>query len=158
MGEVILVDKNDNIVWYKNRNNLSNSDIVRVSVLNVINSQWDTLLSRRSFLKKNNPWEWWPAVSWMNEKWESPEQSIIKETKQEIGINLYNLERITKINLKTNLNIVSIFFESIVDLPESDFVPDQKEVIEVKWFTKKDLQKILDKSSNIFLTSPLKIA
>ncbi|MCF7834945.1 NUDIX domain-containing protein [Candidatus Gracilibacteria bacterium] len=158
MGEVILVDKNDNIVGYKNRNNLSNSDIVRVSVLNVINSQGDTLLSRRSFLKKNNPGEWGPAVSGMNEKGESPEQSIIKETKQEIGINLYNLERITKINLKTNLNIVSIFFESIVDLPESDFVPDQKEVIEVKWFTKKDLQKILDKSSNIFLTSPLKIA
>lgn len=156
MKEVLLVDDSDNIIWYKKRDKLDESDIVRVSVLNIINSNWDTLLSRRSFSKKNNPWECWPAVSWMNEVWETYEMNIRKETKQEIWVVLGNLERITKIRLKTNVSIIATFFQSLLDLSEGWFSPDMKEVIEVKWFSKKEIQKILDNSSNIFLTELLK--
>lgn len=156
MKEVLLVDDFDNIIWYKRRDKLDKSDTVRVSVLNIINSNWDTLLSRRSFLKKNNPWEWWPAVSWMNEVWETYEMNVKKETKQEIWIDITNLEKIRKIRLKTNVWIIATFFQSLVNLSENWFSPDMKEVIEIKWFSKKEIQKILDNSSNIFLTELLR--
>ena len=61
--EIIIVDKEDNIIGYKDRYKLDPSDIYRVSALWLTNSKEDILLAQRSFDKKHYPGKWGPAVA-----------------------------------------------------------------------------------------------
>jgi len=51
-AKIIIVNKNDKIIGYKERGTLKSSDIYRVSSLWIQNSQGKILLAQRSFNKK----------------------------------------------------------------------------------------------------------
>ena len=54
-AKIIIVDENDNIIGYKERGTIEQSDIDRVSALWITNSKGEFLLARRAYTKKNNP-------------------------------------------------------------------------------------------------------
>jgi len=84
--KIIIVNENDNIIWYKKRWTLLSSDIYRVSALLIKNSKWEFLLAQRKFTKKNNPWEWYFSVAWTVDKWETYDINMSKEIEEEIWI------------------------------------------------------------------------
>ncbi len=91
MSEIIpIVNQQDKVIGYKNRNKITKrtKDIYRVSALWLVNSQEEILLAQRKFNKMHNPGKWGPAVSGTVAKNEDYLKNIIKETKEEIGLNL----------------------------------------------------------------------
>ncbi len=83
--KIVLVDKHDNIIWHKYRDEVEHrKDIYRVSVLWIENNKNEVLLAQRAFTKKSNPWVRWPAVAGTNAQGESYLDNILKESEEEI--------------------------------------------------------------------------
>src|SRR5579872_5614362 len=87
-----IVDENDVVIDYKHRLDITNKDIYRVSALSIINSHHETLMTQRVLTKKHNPGQWQAAVAGTVEKGESYLENIIKETQEEIGLNISKLD------------------------------------------------------------------
>lgn len=85
---ILVVDKNDTVIGFKERSKLMPGDIYRVSALWLTNSKGEVLMAKRSKTKLKNPNVWGPAVAGTVEADESYEQNIIKETQEEIGLLL----------------------------------------------------------------------
>ena len=90
MTELItIVDENDNLIWYKQRWTLNHwKDIYRISALRLENSKWEVLMAQRSYSIKNQWWQRWPAVAGTIDKWETYESNILKESQEEIWLEL----------------------------------------------------------------------
>jgi isopentenyldiphosphate isomerase len=88
MADIILVNEDDDIISYKERDSIDADDIYRISSLRLTNSSWEFLIAKRSMHKKNSPWKWWPAVAGTVEKWESYMDNIVKEIDEEIWLVL----------------------------------------------------------------------
>ena len=82
-----VVNLDDEIIWFKSRNDITTDDIYRVSACRIRDADGNILLAQRSFTKKNNPWKRWPAVAGTVSKDETYLQNIIKEIKEEINID-----------------------------------------------------------------------
>jgi len=52
MNEVIIVNKNDEIIGYKSRNNRSPEDIIRIAGIWIENENGEVLIAQRSINKK----------------------------------------------------------------------------------------------------------
>ena len=129
--KIIIVDEEDNIIGCKERETAVLEDIYRVSALWVTNSQGKILLAKRALTKSHSPGEWGPAVAGTVEKGEEYLGNIIKEAEEEIGLK----------------DIVP------QDKTLDEFVIDESEVAEVRWFTKDELQKEIQADPTKFLKS-----
>ena len=138
--QIIIVDKNDNIIWHKEREKITIwKDIYRCSTLRVKNNKWEILITKRSSNKKINPWKRSSAVAWTNEKWETYESNIIKETLEEIWINLNKFEKVWKLMIENNSAFCTIF-KTIINYDISKFKLQNEEVEEIKWINIIDLE------------------
>jgi len=155
MGEIIIVNEKDEIIRYKERGALSLKDIYRVSALWIENSKGEILLARRSFHKKHHPGMWGPAVAGTLEKGETYKSNIIKEAKEELGIENISLKKWFKKFKRRDYNHFTQFFKAIINKPIKEFKIQKKEVAEIKWFSKKELINMTEKN-NPFLLKSLK--
>lgn len=57
-AKIIIVDEEDNIIGYKERDTLDDDDIYRVSALWIKNSKGESLLARRHRNKSHYPRKW----------------------------------------------------------------------------------------------------
>ncbi len=160
MTKIVIVDENDNIIWYKERYTLSQEDISRVTALYVENSNRDILLQQRSFSKKNQPWIWQPAVAGTVDEWETYESNIIKETQEEIWIDLtkYDYKLFRKYIKDQNLWVwehkhFTAFYHAIIDKDIEEFTFPKDEVESLKWISKEDLEKDLQKNPQNYVSS-----
>lgn len=155
MGEqTIIVNDNDEIIGYKDRDLINKNDIIRISALWITNSNGEILLAQRSFNKKHYPGVWGPAVAGTNEKGETYEDNIIKEAEEEIGLKKFKFKKIHKTKNKEN-NFVQ-WFKLKLDREIKDFKIQKEEVEQVKWFKKDVLRKEIEKNPNKFTSSVLK--
>jgi isopentenyldiphosphate isomerase len=79
-----IVNEHDEIIGYKERNDITKEDIYRVSTLLVMNEYDEILLTKRAATKKNNPNKRTLAVNGTVEKGETYEENIIHEAQEEI--------------------------------------------------------------------------
>lgn len=152
--KVIIVDENDNIIAYKDRDSLKNEDIWRVSALWLINSKGEILMARRALNKIHNPGKWGPAAAGTVEEGETYDFNIIKEVEEEIGLK--NLEFKKSLKIKTSTGKQSYFCQwylAKIDKPIEEFKIQKSEVAEIKWFSKEELKKKLQENPNEFIYS-----
>jgi isopentenyldiphosphate isomerase len=149
MAKVIIVNKNDEIIGYKERDMLEPSDIYRVSALWIQNSKGDTLLAQRSLKKKNDPGKWGPAVAGTNEKGETYESNIIKEAEEEIGLSGHSFQEATKPE-RFSGHFGQLFFV-VVDKHASEFKIQESEVEQIKWFSRNELLEELKQNPEKFV-------
>lgn len=98
---VDIVDENDNIVGKCNRNEVHSRNLIHRTVhVFIINSQGDILLQQRSGNLKL-PYSWTCSASGHVDSGETYEENAIKETKEELGIDL-ELEDIGTIEVRTD--------------------------------------------------------
>lgn len=148
--EIIIVDKEDNIIGHKDRYKLDPSDIYRVSALWLINSKGDILLAQRSFDKKHHPGKWGPAVAGTVKKDQSYDDSIIAETAEEIGLKGTKLiKSFKKFNAGTYYHFTQ-WYTLVIDKDINDFIIDPEEVASIKWFTGEEIRQKLDEDPNFF--------
>lgn len=151
--DIIIVNQNDEIIWYKKRGTLKSEDIYRVSALWITNSSGEVLLAQRAFTKKHHPGMWWPAVAGTNDKGETYMSNIIKETEEEIWI--YNIKPILykKVKAKSKYNHFTQWFLLKLDKNISEFKKQEEEVEELRWFSKEELLNWFENEPENFLKS-----
>ena len=95
--KIPIVNEQEEIIGYKERDDRNDKDIIRITGLWVTNKERNILLARRSFNKKHHPGVWGPAVSGTVEEGETYESNIIKEAEEEIGLTGFKpISRVTK--------------------------------------------------------------
>jgi isopentenyldiphosphate isomerase len=153
--KIPIVDENDNLIEYMERSEAdkNKSLIYRVSYLWITDTEGNIFLARRAFNKNHNPGKWGPAVAGTVEEGETYESNIIKETEEEIGIKIkdVNLKLGSKKRQKTDHNYFSQVFFLELPVGFNDFKIAKDEVAEVKWFSKEELKKELEENPDEFL-------
>jgi isopentenyldiphosphate isomerase len=153
MTQFIIVNENDEIIGYKNREDILTTDIYRVSALWITNSDGDILLAQRSFTKKKHPGKWGPAVAGTVEEGESYEENVYKEAKEEIGLGGFVFEKDIKLRISNEYNYFTQWFTSKIDKDESFFKKQDEEVEEIKWFKRSELEKEVKENLDKFLNA-----
>jgi len=98
--KIIIVDENDNPIGLKERGTLDyDKDIYRVSALWITNSKGQILIARRALTKKQNPGKWGPGVAGTIDEGETYDSNIIKEAKEELGLQNIKPEKWIKTTL-----------------------------------------------------------
>lgn len=149
--KIIIVDKNDKIIGYKERGTLKKEDIYRVSSLWIIDSHGNMLLAKRHHSKDHHPGKWGPAVAGTVEKGESYRSNIIKEAKEELGLKNINPQKGPKTRTKADYQHFTQRFILVAEKEKCKFKIKKDEVEEIKWFSQKELIAELDKYPAKFL-------
>lgn len=149
--KIPIVDEDDNIIEYRERDNRDFDAIYRVSSLWITDTNGKILLARRAFNKSHDPGKWGPAVAGTVEEGETYEQNIIKETEEEIGLKNIKPTLGEKKRQRTKWNYFSQEFLLTLPAGFNDFKVAEDEVAEVKWFSEEELRKELKENPNDFL-------
>lgn len=149
--KIPIVDESDNIIGYRERTDINPELIYRVSGLWITDIKGNILLARRAFDKTHDPGKWGPAVAGTVEEGETYESNIIKEAEEEIG--LLNIKPVLgkKMRRKSKYNYFTQEFLLILPVGFNDFKILEREVAEVKWFSKEELIKELKEKPDEFL-------
>lgn len=136
---IVIVDDQDEVIGYKERGMIVQEDIYRVSALWVTDSNGDILLAQRHHTKKHHPSMWGPAVAGTVDEGDTYDESIVKETEEEIGLKGIQLKKSQKIRVTGEHNHFTQWYTLTCDKPAEDFVIQEDEVEQVKWFTREEL-------------------
>jgi len=149
---IVIVDGTDNIIGSKPRDIVDKEKLkYRVSGLWIKNSNGESLLARRAYTKTHYPGRWGPAVAGTIDEGESYRGNIIKEAKEELGLQDIEIEEASKIQTSGEYNHFTQWFISIIDKPSKDFKIQEEEVVEVKWFSKEELLEQLKNNPKEFV-------
>jgi isopentenyl-diphosphate delta-isomerase len=147
MANVIIVDKNDQPIGFKPRDQITGDDIYRVSGLWLTNLEGGILLAQRSFSKKNSPGKWGPAVAGTVEEGQTYESNIAQEIKEEIGLTGLEIKPyVKKLSSETNKPHFTQWFLAKADIDIADLKIQTDEVEAVRWISPADL--VLDLKNN----------
>lgn len=149
--KIPIVDENDNIIEYRERDNRDTDSIYRVSSLWITDADGKVLLARRAINKSHDPGKWGPAVAGTVEEGESYEENIIKEAEEELGLK--DIKPIAGIKKFRKTKWGYFVQEYLLTLPTgfNDFKIAEDEVAEVKWFSEVELKQQLKENPNDFL-------
>ena len=137
-----IVDKEDNIIEYKEREDADSEDIRRIVVLHVFNQNNQILIAKRQNTKAVNPNKWGPSVAGTVDEGYDYDDTLIKETEEEIG--LINIKPIFYKKLFYDIDgsrFTGIYYVKIDSININDFKLQQEEVSEVKWIDILDLER-----------------
>ncbi len=143
MSKIIIVDKEDQIIGYKERNDWDKSDIIRVSALWICNSAGESLIAQRSFSKARSPGCWAQSVAGTVEEGETYESNIVKEAEEELGLKIRIEDVVSAEKNFTDTDhpyFVQMYFYK-TDMPISEFILRAEEVASVRWISLEDLSK-----------------
>jgi len=147
-----IVDEEDKIIGYKERDDKDIHTIYRVSYLWITDTDGRILLAQRALDKKHDPGKWGPAVAGTVEEGETYESNIIKEAEEEIGLK--NIKPVLGIKRRQQNKYNYFTQEFLLTLPSgfNDFKVQKEEVSEIKWFTVEGLKEKLKESPEDFLS------
>ena len=149
--QIPIVDKDDQITGFKERKEIEEFDIYRVSALWLANELDEILIAQRSFQKSKDPGKWGPAVAGTVERGESYEDNIRKEILEELGIEIKDL-RIGPKRKGLGKNYFAQWF--LATIPKNTkFQIQRDEVEKVRWISKIELKIEIESSPNEFLQS-----
>lgn len=151
--KIIIVDENDRVIDYKERELLEQNDIYRVSALLIVNSQGQVLLARRALSKKQHPGLWGPSVAGTVDEGETYDDNIIKEADEELGLEHIRPIKKNKIRISGDYNYFGQWYILRLDKAIDDFRIDPVEVAEVRWINKEDLLEEVENSPEKFTAS-----
>lgn len=152
MARIPIVDENDNILEYKERESILPGDIYRVAGLWVVDGKGRALFARRALTKKKGAGKWGPSVAGTVEEGETYEANIIKEAQEELGlIDIVPLPWIKQRTSRPTDNYFGQWFRVVKDIPISELQPDPSEVAEVKWMSLAEFSEAVKLTPDEFL-------
>lgn len=138
---VQLVDANDNLLGYKERDELIDSDTWRIIFVDIHDLSDDyILIQKRSLQKKIHPGIWTIATAGTLEDGDTYESCAHREIKEEIGVDGCQLEDKGKRFYKSVLGYrqcMSYAAKITIDTP---LVLQESEVSEARWISQDDLK------------------
>lgn len=155
-AKIIIVDEEDSIVGHKERDTLKENDIYRVSALWVKNSKGEALLARRHRNKSHHPRKWGAAVTGTVDEGESYYENVIKETREEIGLENIKPKVGPKTKTDNEYHHFTQWYILNIDKDINEFKIAENEVEEIKWFTLKELKDQMENHPEEFIPSMIK--
>lgn len=146
-----VVNKNNKIIGYKDRDHLDKNDIYRVSALWVTNSRGEILLARRHRNKLQHPRKWNPAACGTVDKGETYRKNIIKEAEEELGLKNIKPKLGPMIEINNDYHHFTQWYFLKVDKNINEFIIEEDATEEVKWFSLKELKKDLKEHPEDFI-------
>ncbi len=86
--KMVVVNEQDEELGYKERDDRSKTDIIRISAAWILNDKGEVLITQRAFSKVHDPGKWHPSAAGTVEEGESYAQNIVKEIQEELGITV----------------------------------------------------------------------
>ena len=177
---ITIVDEQNNVLGGKDRAKITPDDIYRVAVLFIVDKlpphTTKVLLAQRALTKKQNPGMWGPSVAGTVPYNEDYTQTIIRETAEELGLNLTpnDLTWAGTVKIRVNALVNSpnspkstqtyqyfagIYLAQMPNIDPTTIKFDPNEVAGVKWFGTKQLASLLQNNvqSKRFLPSLFKL-
>jgi len=155
--KIVIVNEKDEIIGYKDRSSLKQSDIYRVSALWITNSKKEHLLAKRAYTKSHHPGKWGPAVAGTVDEGETYLDNIIKEAEEELGLSGIIFKEGPKTKTTGEYNHFTQWYTLEIDKEISGFRIEKDEVAEIKWFSRKELLEGLKTKRDDFIPSLPKI-
>ena len=110
----------------------------------VINDKEQVLLQKRSANKRFNPNKWALCAGHVD-AYESLENAILREIKEEIGIDINPNELVPfgerEFTIRDSNSHITYFYYVKSNLNEEDFIIQKEELSEVKWF---DIDQVIE--------------
>lgn len=107
----------------------------------IMNKEGKFLVQKRSKNKKIFP-DMWSLTAGAVDTGETSEEGAIRETKEEIGINIEKEEFELILSIKRKHNFLDIWLVR-KDIDLKDIVMQEEEVQKVKWVTKEELEEMI---------------
>lgn len=145
MTKIIIANEKDEIIGLKERDKPGIEGYRRISGLWLTNSKGEILLAQRSFNKKHNPGKWGLSASGTVEEGETYDSNLVKEAKEEIGLENFKYTKGTKIKIDKNIPMFFQFYLATIDKSIKDFKIKKDEVEQVKWFDIASLKQDIEK-------------
>ena len=150
--KTIVVDDGDKAIGSKTRDVVDRENLrYRISTLWIKNSKGESLLARRAYTKRHDPGKWGPAVAGTNAEGESYLDNIVKEAREELGLEGLQFKLGPKTKSDGRYPHFTQLFFCIVDRPIKGFHMQTDEVAEIKWFSDDELKEEIKKKPVEFL-------
>lgn len=153
---IVIVDDNDQLIGYKDRDALAEGDIYRVTSAWITNSKGEILLAQRAFSKKKDPGKWSCAVAGTVDEGEDYDDNIVKEIEEEIGVKLplNSLHKGPKMRIRGSKNdFFGQWYAGTLDMSESALVIQKEEVAAVRWVSRDEIRRLMRESPDFFIPS-----
>ena len=139
--KIPIVNENDEIISYKERDDSNSKDIRRIIGLYVFNENNELLIAKRQLSKKIDPNLWGASVAGTVDEGYDYDATVLKEAEEEIG--LINIKPIffKKYFYETyNAKRFSSVYYVKINSNEVKFTLQKEEVSEIKWISLEDLE------------------
>jgi len=150
---VTLVNEDDQVIGKKLIDEVTGSDIVRVSALWIENSRGEVLLAKRPVDKRRDPNRWGPAVASIIGEHESYLAAIKEASEREIGLTGVTLETRDRVRVRGENNFYCQLFYLQADLAVEKLKLNAKEVQIMEWKNKEEVQKMYQENPQFFVQS-----
>lgn len=140
--KIPIVNEQDEIIGYKKREQTTRDDIRRIVFLFVFNENKDFLIARRQSNKVIDPNCWGPSVAGTIDEGFNYDETVIKETEEELGLKNIKPIFLKKYFYEThNARRFSSVYYVFVNSKEVNFKIQDEEVSEIRWISFKELEK-----------------
>ena len=158
MTRIPIVNEQDEIVCYKEREEATREDIRRITSLFLFNEKGETLLARRHPNKLISPNRWGPAVEGTVDEGYDYDATIVKEMEEELGLKTIQPIFISKEFYATlEAKRFCSYYYAVVS-ENIKFTLQESKVSEVRWISISDLKRwFLEKPEEFLLSFPIKI-
>ena len=85
--KIPIVNEQDEVIAYKEREETTREDIRRIVALHVFNQDDEVLIAKRQSTKTIDPDKWGPAVAGTVDEGYDYDDTVVKEAEEEIGLN-----------------------------------------------------------------------
>lgn len=128
-------------------------------VMYIVNDKKQVLLQRRSATKKYYPNMWALCTGHVEAIDKTYKDAAIREIKEEVGIkvdkkDLYKISQRKWISDKNHSHI-TYYYYIIINKSEKEFVIQEEELSEVKWFDIEDIITMVKNKDNIIFTDKM---
>ena len=135
MTRIPIVNEQDEIVCYKEREEATREDIRRITSLFLFNEKGETLLARRHPNKLISPNRWGPAVEGTVDEGYDYDATIVKEMEEELGLKTIQPIFISKEFYATlEAKRFCSYYYAVVS-ENIKFTLQESEVSEVRWIS-----------------------
>lgn len=138
--EIILVSKDDVVTGYKLKRDITDEDCFRFALVWIEDGQGKALIHKRTDTKKHYPGRWQNAAGGFVQRGESYEQAARRELYEELGIENFELEHISKEFIANDgPGRIADFYRIIHPFDLEKLTPNTREVAALEWRDKKQL-------------------
>jgi isopentenyl-diphosphate delta-isomerase len=152
--KIPIVNEQDEILYYKEREETTRDEIRRIVSLYVFNEKNEVLIAKRHSSKTLDPNLWGPAVAGTVDEGYTYDETVVKEAEEELGLTNIQPILLKKSFYEThNARRWCARYYVVVNSTEREFVLEKDEVSEIKWISLLDLESWLGEKPQDFVPS-----